>query len=406
MAVLLSTTLIIVGTRFLWYRLLPLHLRELGATDAQVGIVFTVVLLLGPLQFVGGLVCDRWGRRYSIAVPSLALVGVLVIGALARHWFQLALAVLLVSVVSNIQSPGFNALLAESATDTDRGRVFGLFYTIIALAQMGGPAVGAVLLPRLTVSGLIWINALGALGAGMARLLFLHEGQFAAVAEKADAIDMRAILRDPLIRQLIVVNSLFLLLQSLTIQGPFVALHAADSLGMDSQAVNLLFAAGGMGATVAALVGGGLADRVGGRLSSALALLLHAVLLAVWSSLGPAQGLSYVIFTASWIAIQVGIVGFSAWYSAYAPPAVRGRVLGLVGAVATVASAAGPQIGMWLRSAAQTAVGELSWTGTNWGIRLASGVPFWLGLVVTFLLAALVLRMPSQASRASISHTR
>jgi MFS family permease len=387
MLVLLSTTLLMVGTRFLWYRLLPLYLRRLGANEAQVGTVFTVVLLLGPLQLVGGYISDRWGRRYAIAIPSLLLVPALIIGALAEHWAWLAAMTWWVAVVSSIQQPGFQALLAESATDEERGRVFGLFYMILALAQMAGPAVGAVLLPVLAVSGLIGLNAIGALVSGSARLFFLREGQFAVSASAPIPTNTTSLLGEYPIRRLIVINSLFLLLLSLTRDGPFVALHAADTLGLGEQAINILFAIGGAGAVLAALLGGGLSDRLGGRQVGAIALIIHTGLLVLWGELGWVNWAGYALFGLSWIAVQIGIVGYSAWLSAYAPAVIRGRVLGLVGAVASLISATGPQIGTWLRNST-----FLLPNSAGWATRLQSSTPFMLALLTALALAILILR--------------
>jgi len=387
MFVLLSTTLLMVGTRFLWYRLLPLYLRRLGATETQVGTVFTVVLLLGPLQLFGGYISDRWGRRYAIAIPSLLLVPALFVGALAEHWTWLAVMTWWVAVVSSIQQPGFQALLAESATDEERGRVFGLFYMILALAQMAGPAVGAVLLPVLAVSGLIGLNTIGALISGSARLLFLREGQFATSLSAPIPTNTTSLLGKRSIQRLIVINSLFLLLLSLTRDGPFMALHAADSLGLDEQAINVLFAIGGVGAVIAALLGGGLSDRFGGRQVGAIALIAHAGLLVLWGGLGWTNWAGYVLFGLSWVAVQIGIVGYSAWLSVCAPAAIRGRVLGLVGATASLVSATGPQIGTWLRSHTL-----LLLNGTGWTTRLQSSTPFMLALLTALILAVLILK--------------
>lgn len=395
MFVLLSTTLAIVGTRFLWWQVLPLHLRSLGATDAQVGTVFTVMLLLGPMQLVGGLVSDQMGRRYAIAIPSLALAPALIGGVLARHWLWMGLSVWFIGVIAAVQQPGFQALLAESATDSDRGRVFGTFYMTTAMASLLGPAAGAALLPVIGIRGLIGINAGSALAAGLARLLLLREGPFVAVAARSGAIPARLILRNRTMRRLIIVNSLYLLLLSLTTQGPFVALHAADSLAMQAQAILVLFTAGGIGAMLAALVGGGLADRLGGRRSGAVFLLLHALLLTIWAALRLPGPLSYALFVISWVAAQAGMVGYASWYSAFAPTAVRGRVLGLVGAVATAFSALGPQVGAWLRESSRALIAGTPGSPA-WASRVASGTPFVMALVVAIVLGVLVVRMPGQ----------
>ncbi len=396
MVVLLTTTLAIVGGRYLWWQLIPLRLRTLGADDGQVSLVFSLMLLLGPMQLAGGLVSDRLGRRYAIAVPSLALVPCLIIALLARHWLWMGVALWLIGIVGAVQQPGFQALLAESADDAGRGRVFGAFYMITALAMMLGPALGAALLPGLGIVGLMGITAGAAFVAGMARLLLLREGRFAAAGE-AVALEGRLLLREPLLRRLIVTHCLYMLLLSLTLQGPFVALHAADSLGMGEQAVNVLFALGGIGAALAALGGGGLADRFGGRATGAVLLGLHALMLIAWAGLTPSGWLGYALFAVSWIALQAGMVGYATWFSAFAPAAVRGRVLGLVGAVGSVVSALGPQAGAWLRGSGQA----LSAGEGQAAARLASAAPFALALAVTLTLAVLLLRMPGRQQLAT-----
>lgn len=397
MTVLLVSTLIMVGTRLTWYRILPLHLRTLGATDSQVGVVFAVALLLGPAQLLGGSISDRWGRRYAIALPTLILVPILAVGAQAQHWVTLAAMIWLIAIFGGIQSPGFYALLAESATDSDRGRVFGGFYTTTALASMLGPVLGAGLLPWLGIHGLIWINVFGATISGLMRLLLLKEGQFATDATRNNRTSIRGVLRHPLIQRLILVNSLFLILtQGITRDGPFIALHAADTLHMNEQAINLLFAVGGVGAIGAALVGGTLTDRIGGRRISAIALGLHVLLLLAWSAWSGQGWVGYTLFGMSWITLQVGVVGYSTWYSAFAPPVVRGRVLGFVGAIASLVSAAGPQVGTWIRTRSLAALAN---TPASHGIlyeRLASATPFVLALVFAGVLAALVLSMPGR----------
>lgn len=391
MLVLLATTLAIVGARFLWWQLVPLRLRALGADDGQVSLVFSVMLLLGPMQLVGGLVSDRMGRRYAIAVPTLALAPFLVVGLLARHWMWLGVALWLIGIVGAVQQPGFQALLAESADDSERGRAFGAFYTITALAMMLGPAIGAVLLPAFSITGLMGITAGMALMAGMARLLLLREGRYAATGQ-AVAVEGRMLLREPLLRRLIVVHCLYMLLLSLTLQGPFVALHAADSLGMGEQAVNVLFALGGIGSILAALAGGRLADRYGGRALSGALFSAHALLLIAWATFAPEGWLRYALFTLSWIALQAGMVGYATWLSAFAPAAIRGRVLGMVGAVGSMVSALGPQAGAWLRTSGQV----LATSQDPWAMQLASAAPFALTLAIAPILAALLLRMPGR----------
>lgn len=396
MWVLLLSIIMIVGTRMTWWGLLPLYLRDLGARDGQVGLTYTLMLVVqAPAHIVGGIVSDRWGRRYSITLPSLALAGILILGATAQSWLWLSITVWLVGLVSGIQQPGLQALVAESSLDQSRGTTFGSFYFVVALSQLVGPALGALLLPTIGISGLIWMTVGFASVGALARLAFLREGPYAVLATQIDLISWHDLLREPGIVRLVIINSLFLLIQGLTIQGPFVALHAADILELSQRNVNLLFAAGGVGAMLAAGLGGYIVDGLDGQRTSALATIGHAVLLVGWALIPGMSAAHYGIFASSWILAQVGRVGYVAWFSGYAPTAIRGRVLGMVGAIATLVSAAGPQIGTWVRAYAQSALTDstLGWT------RIASSAPFLLTLVLSILFAQSLLQMPDHAPR-------
>jgi MFS family permease len=378
--VLLGTVGFVLTSRMMWYQLLPVYLRNLGATDTQVGFVFTVSLLLGLAQLVGGFISDRWGRRLAIAWPTLLLVPGLALAANAAHWVALAGAMWWVSLLGSVQSPGFQALLAESAPDESRGRTFGAFYTVTGLGMIIGPALGTYLLdlPGVGLPALIW-GSVAAYGVmGVIRLAFLREGHFSQTAGYRGTVSARALLAEPLYRRLLLISTLQLLVMSLTRDGPFVALHAADDLGMSEGAINLLFAAGGVGALVATLTGGHLADRFGGRAMAAVALAGHALALLAWVRLGGVGWRGHAIFVLSWMALHVGVVAYSAWQSAFAPPATRGRVLGMMGAFGTAASALGPQIGALLRQA------------------YGSAAPFALSLGAVCVLGLMLLHMPGQ----------
>ena len=70
-AVLSGTVFLFAGAWFSWYPILPLHLRHLGATDAQVGLAYTLMQLgYQGMQILGGLLADRFGRKRVIVWPT------------------------------------------------------------------------------------------------------------------------------------------------------------------------------------------------------------------------------------------------------------------------------------------------------------------------------------------------
>ncbi|NDJ53093.1 MAG: MFS transporter [Chloroflexi bacterium] len=413
MLVLLSTTAAIVTSRFLWWRVLPIYFRDLGATDQQVAIIYSVTLVLLLFQIVGGLISDRWGRRYSIGIPTLLVGPALVLAVISTDWRLVAISVWSVGVIQGLQGPGFQALLAESATDEDRGRLFGLFFMIQASSQMIGPALGAAFLagsgflPVLNVQQLIWTTIVIATLAGVVRLLFLREGQFNDAAQAAATrTSIGEILSRPAIRWLIGIHAMYMVLMGITFEGPFIALHLADTVMLPEiqieETINLLFAVGGVGGIVAALIGGALTDRLTGQRTSVIFLITHVVGLIVWSWFGLNSTLGYILFALSWMALWMGQVAHSSWTSAYAPTAIRGRVLGLMGAIGAILSAFGPTVGNLMRTAASNFV-MAQFGESVLGERVASGMPFVLALAIVFLLAYGISQIPAREVQQGVS---
>jgi MFS family permease len=164
-------------------------------------------------------------------------------------------------------------------------------------------------------------------------------------------------------------------------------------MSLDDSAVNLLFAVGGIGAIVAAFIGGKMADRFGGRQICASGMIVHTFFLCAWGIVGRADWLGYWLFGLSCIAAQIGIVGYSTWFSAYAPAAVRGRVLGTVGAIASIVSGFGPFAATQIRSVVMSSEA----VGTAWqSVKLASSTPFIVSAVLAVFLTGFILRMPDR----------
>ena len=69
--VLSSTVFFILVALFSWYYLFPLYLKELGATESQIGLLYTLFTLsFTLLQLVGGVLSDRIGRKKCIVWPT------------------------------------------------------------------------------------------------------------------------------------------------------------------------------------------------------------------------------------------------------------------------------------------------------------------------------------------------
>ena len=113
--VLSLTVLFVLIAFFSWYPILPIYLRELGANDFQVGFSYTLLALSYTLmQFLGGILSDRFGRKLLIIIPSFAFPLLYFLAGNASHWTTLILFLIIANSLSALQLPSFYSMIAES----------------------------------------------------------------------------------------------------------------------------------------------------------------------------------------------------------------------------------------------------------------------------------------------------
>lgn len=126
---------------------LPLLISARGEPASRTGSLFSVfavvaiVVMAGPL----GQLSDRYGRNRPLAL-GLALVGVGL--ALLGRGGGLALFAVGMGVFGlgfGLLFPAATALVAETATPTERGAAFGLFYAVYSLGVVVGSVLTGVL---------------------------------------------------------------------------------------------------------------------------------------------------------------------------------------------------------------------------------------------------------------------
>jgi MFS family permease len=144
--------------------LMPLYLKELKASVAQVGLFFTISQIIPlALQILGGWVSDSLGRLRAIAIGSVVGVLVFIPLILANTWQWLLLAEALGAVTRSLVGPSFDAFVAEHSTEENRARVFGLTQAIFMIVSVVGPPLGGWLVGlygfkfMLAVAGLFYL---------------------------------------------------------------------------------------------------------------------------------------------------------------------------------------------------------------------------------------------------------
>jgi MFS family permease len=138
--------------------MLSLYLIDLGASVAQVGLVFTLASLVPTgLQILGGWLSDTIGRLRIIAIGSFVSVFGWLIFFIAPSW-EWVLVGLCVDYVSNsVVGPSFSAYIAEQSSEEERGRVFGLTKSIFLIVTVIGPALAGYLAYRFSFRSMMLV---------------------------------------------------------------------------------------------------------------------------------------------------------------------------------------------------------------------------------------------------------
>jgi MFS family permease len=347
---LLSRNLMVAtGTAFLnvtangtWGALLPLHYRRLGATDAEIGLAFTLTLLAQTLlQVFGGLLADRIGRRVILFAMSFNALLYITAG-LSGDWRVVMLAIAGTRMLMGAQWPAMFPLISESVPKAAQGRAFALFEFAIGLGATIGPALGALLIEHFhaALGALIVANGVIFGATAITRGLLMREGPRARAATARNV--RSAFSRDLL--WYIASLSLYTVVETLTLFGPFFALFTHDNWQADEAAINLLTSAGSFSAIIIGLWGGHWADRAGGRRVIIFSSFgLTAALAGI--ALSPSLLVGFVPVLLAFIFVQFLIVAQSALMSHMTTLESRSTMVGIMGTAQSLSGSGGPLLG-------------------------------------------------------------
>jgi len=139
------TTVIAAGIN-LTLPLIPLYLRELGAGVFQISLVMTIAAFASTLlTYVGGMFCDRYGRKLSIFVGILLATVPPFMYTLSVSWMEMVHWVVLFNASMAFFSPARMSYIADRSRERSLGRIFGLMNIAWPIGGMLGPLIGGYL---------------------------------------------------------------------------------------------------------------------------------------------------------------------------------------------------------------------------------------------------------------------
>jgi MFS family permease len=317
------------------YPLLPFFLTSvLGATAVSLGLIEGAAEAIASiLKIVSGRLSDRWKRRKPIVVAGYALSAAArpFIG-MARGWVGVFVLRFIDRVGKGMRSAPRDAMLADLADQTNRGRVYGFHQAMDHIGAVLGPLLATVFL--IAYPGRYrTLFALTAIPGALTVLLLRWSKEprtHPAIPHPGFGIVDASTLPPALIRYLLVL-SIFTLGNS---SDAFLLLRLTDAAG-GPRFIPLLWALLHVVKTVSSVIGGSASDRLGRRRLIASGWLVYAL---VYAGFALSASLEALVAWFMIYGIYYGCVEGTerALVADFAPPAQKGTAFGVYNGVAGV----------------------------------------------------------------------
>lgn len=173
MAVLLLVVLCVYASTYLLISLLPVHIRNMGHSEASVGTIMSLFSIAALLtRPFAGVLADRAGRAYSIFIGGL-FIGVSCIGYSMSGPNTIWIARFINGIGWGAVTAATATVAADLAPPNRRGTVLGVYGTVTGLALAVGPSVGIWLSHQVSLNVSFIVASVCGFGAAVA-ILFLH----------------------------------------------------------------------------------------------------------------------------------------------------------------------------------------------------------------------------------------
>ncbi|UCB60087.1 MAG: MFS transporter [Candidatus Bathyarchaeota archaeon] len=123
-----------------------LYVLKLGATETIIGMIgLFSFLALASMQFPGGYLADKFGRKWLIASMTFGVGLSFVLYAIAPSWHFILVGTIIMSLFNSTYQPALMAMISDSVPSERRGMGFGLIMLITSASTTPGPFVAGLL---------------------------------------------------------------------------------------------------------------------------------------------------------------------------------------------------------------------------------------------------------------------
>lgn len=237
---------------------LPLHLSKIGYTPAQIGTLVSLLsLAMGLVEMHVGRIVWMFGRRKTLIAGLAANAACMVFVAHARMAALVGSALAGVGVTRATFWPPLHAAVADAASHETRGQAFGMFWFWTSVSFLAGPIIGGVVAAHYGDWAAFYLGALFSLMAIPVAIAVTTPGR---PASEVHAGGVGAVLRNPTILRLLLVNHLYY--SAAGIWMTFLPLYIAHQ-GLSVVIVGWVLTVQGLTYALVQIPTGRLADRVG-----------------------------------------------------------------------------------------------------------------------------------------------
>ncbi len=347
---LLTFTMIIANTAgFMYTPLLPLYLASLGASVEQVGLFFTLQVILSIcFRILGGWISDHIGRLPTIALGGIFGMVAMVGFTLAPTWGWAVLGALFNEIGGSLVGPSFQAYTAEKAPAGSTSSTFGWVNALFFICVVIGPLLGGFLVENYGYRVMLWV-ATGIYAVAMIIRVWMARGAPLSVMGLHPAAlvkDVRGLLAlllsGGLLMWLFITDGLADAGMQLAV--PFLPKFVTEVGGVSEFAYTGLYAWTALISALAMWPCGRLADRYGERRSIAFGALLFGIIW--WGTIfRPTPPIFVVVFTLAGVAQGFIMPAFSSLVSKAVPRESLGMTWGIYMTALGVLAIPAPYIG-------------------------------------------------------------
>jgi len=365
LAVLTITQTLFMFTAFLWWPYRSLYILELGATKELLGMLLMVETVSQVIfQLPGGILTDRLGRRKVIVISSVFRIAAPVVYLLSTHWTHIAPG-LMINSVAMISLPAVNALIAESLPAERRSSGYAAYRSITWMPMIITSLLGGIFMDYYGIIKGVQICLVAMIVVSTASTLirwrYIKETLDITKQPKKPTAEKK-----PLSQTLKGLGKMprevWILTAVAAISGfamrsvwSFMVIYAVEEIGLTNTQWGLIGTIVSIISTALTIPGGILSDRIGRK-----------PCIIVSKTLGPISTIGFILSNNFWqltLTRSIGGVaqgfggtvwgpmGGPVWQALVAdctPPEERGRMMGLMGSIAGLASTPASWVGGYL----------------------------------------------------------